>query len=149
MRATRILLAGLLAPALLVPATTAVPAAETHSATYAGTYTGLWLGHTGQDRLFKFRVNSANRVTVLVVSYKINGGYCTVTGKTSLQGLSAAINSLHKFTVRKTSANTTIVAKGTMLTASKAKGTVKVTLTDPTGFGCAGSVSTSWVTHKS
>lgn len=143
----RVLLAGLLGAALLLPASAAV-SAPAPTRLPGGSYTGSWQGQTNQDRVIKFNVNGANVVTYLVVGYKVSGGYCSVAGKSTLKNLSSRINSEQKFRVSKTIANTSIIVRGTMLSASKARGRLHVEVTDPTGYGCAGELNTGWVAHK-
>ena len=147
----RVILAGLLGSALLLPVTSVtVAAAQTQGISGPSqsiSYSGTWQGRTGQDKFFKFRVNASNRVVLLVAGYKVSSGGCTITGKSTLKSISAPINSQQKFKVDTTSANTTIVARGTMVSASRARGSLKVSISDPTGYGCAGSVLTTWRAH--
>ena len=122
--------------ALLLVATT-VPAAV------AGTYSGTWTGKTGQKEAIKFKVNKNDVVTFVKVGYEIPE--CGVTATTTLRNQSAKIKD-GKFTVKYESSTGDLKVKGTMVSASKAKGTLNASYTP--AFGCQGAIKTKWSANK-
>lgn len=145
-RIVRIITALLVGSTVLLPL--AASAAPYSGAVTTGTYSGSWAGSTAQSRVMKFTVNSTNHVTSMTVGYKLSSGGCSVTGSSTLKSISAPITSSKTFTVRKSIASTSFVVKGTMSSAQKAYGTLKVVLTDTTGYGCSGSLRTTWHAKK-
>lgn len=145
MSVTRLLLAALVGAALLVPASATAVASPTQAPARI-TYAGAWQGQTGQHKLIGFRVNRSNHVVMLKAGYRISNS-CTITGTVTLRNISAPIRS-RQFTVRHAIGNTKLVAKGTMVTRARARGTLRVVVTDTTGSGCEGAISTTWKAHK-
>jgi hypothetical protein len=138
----RITLSLLLALVLLPVGQPAAPAAEFES--QSTRYAGTWEGKTAQDRLIRFRVSSTNRVRRIVVGYLAEGGGCQIGGRATLRDLRAKIAPDGDFKVRREIGNTTVVVRGTMLSALRAKGTLKVAIVDNTGFGCDAVARTTW-----
>lgn len=121
---------------LLVSAVLPAPAS-------AGTYAGTWEGKAKQGQSITFKVNSKNKVTFLKAGYELPG--CTV--ETTLKKLPAPIVN-GKFTVKSSSSNGSLKVQGTMISATKAKGSLKAHKEDPTGFGCEGDAKTSWTAKR-
>lgn len=113
----------------------------------AGTYSGTWDGKTKQGQSITFKVNSKNKVTFLKVGYEIQGSGCSITATTTLKKLSAPIVN-GKFTVKSSSSNGSLKVQGTMISTTKAKGSLKAHQEDPTGFGCEGDARTSWTAKR-